>query len=51
MGKASGIRVRPKETIHLKGIEVTNRTGNSILVRTTRSGVAITDCCLEEQRK
>lgn len=49
MAKAAGIRVRPKETVNLEGVAVTNRTANSILVRKARGGVVVTDCCLEEQ--
>ena len=44
-----GTRVRAKETVRLGGIDVTNRTANSILVKKTAKGLVVTDCCLEEQ--
>ena len=44
-----GTRVRAKETVRLGGLEVTNQTANSILVKKTTKGVVVTDCCLEEQ--
>jgi hypothetical protein len=46
---ATGTRVRAKETIHLGGLDVTNQTANSILVKKTSKGLVVTDCCLEEQ--
>ncbi|HYR80854.1 MAG TPA: hypothetical protein VEN80_00955 [Thermoplasmata archaeon] len=48
-GTPEAIRVRPKETVTLSGIAVTNRTANSITVQKTSKGVVVTDCCLEEQ--
>jgi hypothetical protein len=45
------VRVRPKETVLVDGTNVTNRTGNSILVRSTARGLVVADCCLEEQGK
>ncbi len=51
MAKTAGMRIRPRETLELEGVKVTNRTANSILVRKTRSGVVVADCCLEEQGK
>lgn len=48
-GKAPDVRVKVKEKVNLGGIEVTNRTANSITVRKTAKGVVVTDCCLEEQ--
>jgi len=48
-GDARGTRVRAKQTIHLGGLEVTNQTANSILVKKTAKGLVVTDCCLEEQ--
>jgi hypothetical protein len=42
-------RVRAKETVELGGIQVTNRTANSILVKKTAKGLVVADCCLEEQ--
>ena len=44
-----GTRVRAKETVQVGGIQVTNRTANSILVKKTVKGLVVTDCCLEEQ--
>ena len=49
--RPSGHRVRPLETVELRGTKVTNRTANSILVRKTAKGLEVTDCCLEEQGK
>ena len=47
-----GTRVRAKQTIHLGGLEVTNKTANSIEVSAARDGtLQVTDCCLEEQGK
>ncbi len=51
MAASTGTRVRPKETVTLQGVKVTNKTANSIMVRKTRVGVEVTDCCLEEQGK
>ncbi len=51
MTTAAGVRVRAKETMEVGGLKVTNRTGNSILVRKTAKGIEVTDCCLEEQGK
>lgn len=48
---ATGVRVRAKETVEIGGLTVTNRTGNSILVRETARGLEVTDCCLDEQGK
>lgn len=48
MPKTSEIRVRSKETLSVGDVRVTNRTGNSILVRKTRGGVEVVQCCLEE---
>lgn len=48
-GKPADVRVKVKETVTLGGLEVTNRTANSITVRKTSKGVIVTDCCLEEQ--
>jgi len=48
-GKPADVRVKVKETVTLGGIEVTNRTANSITVRKTSKGVVVTNCCLEEQ--
>ncbi len=45
-------RVRPKETVTIGDVRVTNRTANSIEVAVTANGtVQVTDCCLEEQGK
>jgi len=49
--RPSGLRIRPLETVELRGTKVTNRTANSILVRKTAKGLEVTDCCLEEQGK
>lgn len=49
MAKPAGTRVRSKETKELGDVRVTNRTGNSILIRKTRGGVEVVACCLEEQ--
>jgi hypothetical protein len=46
---AQETRIRAKETVELGGIRVTNRTANSILVKTTAKGLVVADCCLEEQ--
>ncbi len=43
------VRVRPKEKVILGGVEVTNGTANSILVKKTAKGLVVADCCLEEQ--
>jgi hypothetical protein len=43
------VRVRPKEKVTLGGVEVTNGTANSILVKKTAQGLVVADCCLEEQ--
>jgi hypothetical protein len=44
--------VRPKETVTIGGLRVTNRTANSIKVSTAKDGtLLVTDCCLEEQGK
>ncbi len=45
------VRVRPEETVVVGGATVTNRTANSILVRSTARGLVVADCCLEEQGK
>jgi len=47
--RAAGVRVRAKETVKLDGLDVTNRTANSIMVKKTASGLVVTNCCLEEQ--
>jgi hypothetical protein len=47
--KTSEWRIHPKETRTLEGLEVTNRTDNSITVRRTSDGLVVTNCCLEEQ--
>ncbi len=47
--KTTDVRVQPKETIEIEGLTVTNRTGNSILVKKTALGLEVTNCCLEEQ--
>jgi len=45
-------RVRPKETVSVGGVRVTNKTANSIEVSAARDGtLLVTDCCLEEQGK
>jgi hypothetical protein len=46
---ATDIRVKAKETVRVGGLEVTNRTTNSITVRKTSKGLVVTNCCLEEQ--
>ncbi len=51
MAKAAAIRVRTNETADVGGVRVTNRTGNSILVRTRSGGIEVTQCCLEEMAK
>lgn len=43
------VRVRPKETMTVGGVRVTNRTSNSIMVKHTTKGLVVTNCCLEEQ--
>lgn len=48
MAKAAEVRVRSKESAEIGKVRVTNRTGNSILVRKTGRGFAVTACCLEE---
>ncbi len=48
-GHAKDVRVRSKETVTLGGLQVTNRTGNSITVTKTAKGFVVTNCCLEEQ--
>lgn len=48
MAKAPEVRVRAKETAMVGDVRVTNRTGNSILVRKTGRGVEVAACCLEE---
>ncbi len=48
MAKTAGTRVKTDETAEFGGIKVTNRTGNSILVRKRPGGVEVTQCCLEE---
>jgi len=48
-GRAAGVRVRAKETVKLDGLDVTNRTANSIVVKKPASGLVVTNCCLEEQ--
>ena len=47
--RATAVRIRAKETVTLGGIDVTNRTANSIKVKPTANGLVVTDCCLEEQ--
>jgi len=49
MSTSRDVRVRPKETVELGEVRVTNRTANSILVKRTGKGLVVTDCCLEEQ--
>lgn len=46
---AAEVRVRPKQTIDVEGLKVTNHTANSITVRKTAEGLVVTNCCLEEQ--
>jgi len=48
-GRAAEVRVRAKETVKLGGLNVTNRTANSIMVKKTADGLVVTNCCLEEQ--
>ena len=48
-GRAAGVRVRAKETVKLDGLDVTNRTANSIVVKKPASGLVVTNCCLEKQ--
>ena len=48
-GRAAEVRVRAKETVKLGGLDVTNRTANSIMVNKTAVGLVVTNCCLEEQ--
>ena len=48
-GRAAEVRVRAKETVKLGGLDVTNRTANSIMVKKTPNGIVVIDCCLEEQ--
>ena len=48
-GRASEVRVPAKKTVTIAGIDVTNRTANAITVRKTSKGLAVTNCCLEEQ--
>ncbi len=48
-GRAAEVRVRSKETVKLGGLDVTNRTANSIMVKKTAVGLVVTNCCLEEQ--
>ena len=49
---AKARRVRPKETVAVRGVRVTNKTANSIEVAVAEDGtVQVTDCCLEEQGK
>jgi hypothetical protein len=48
-GGAAEVRVRAKETFELGGLDVTNRTANSIMVKKTAVGLVVTNCCLEEQ--
>lgn len=48
-GAAGGTRIPAKKTVRLEGLEVTNQTANSILVKKTAKGLVVTDCCLEEQ--
>src|SRR5881296_1462308 len=48
-GRAAEVRVRAKETVKLGGLDVTNRTANSITVKKTAVGLVVTNCCLEEQ--
>jgi len=48
-GRAAEVRVRAKETVKLDGLDVTNRTANSIMVKKTADGLVVTNCCLEEQ--
>jgi len=50
MAKAAPeVRVKAKETVKVGGLDVTNRTANSITVRKTSRGLVVTNCCLEEQ--
>lgn len=46
---ATEVRVKAKETVKVGGLDVTNRTANSITVRKTSRGLIVTNCCLEEQ--
>jgi len=48
-GASPEIRIRAKESVELGGLQVTNRTANSILVKKTTKGLVVADCCLEEQ--
>src|SRR6266571_2210517 len=48
-GRAAEVRVRSKETVKLGGLDVTNRTANSIMVKKTAVGLVVTNCCLQEQ--
>jgi len=48
-GRSKDVRVRARETVTLGGLQVTNRTGNSITITKTAKGFVVTNCCLEEQ--
>jgi len=48
-GAAGGTRIPAKKTVRLEGLDVTNRTANSILVKKTAKRLVVADCCLEEQ--
>lgn len=48
-GTKADVRVKPKETIEVGGLKVTNQTTNSITVKKTTRGLVVTNCCLEEQ--
>ncbi len=51
MARPAGTRVRTDETVEIGEVKVTNRTGNSILVRKKAGGIEVTQCCLEETGK
>ena len=49
MAKSAGVRIKPNYTSAVGELRVTNRTGGSIIVRKTAKGLAVVNCCLEEQ--
>lgn len=48
-GGSKDVRVGAQKTVTVGGLQVTNRTGNSITVAKTAKGLVVTNCCLEEQ--
>jgi len=48
MAKTAEVRVRSKGSALIGDVRVTNKTGNSILVRKTGHGIELVACCLEE---